>query len=134
MIVVDTNVIGYLFLSSERSGETEKALIKDSHWIAPVLWCSEFRNVLATYMHQKLISLEDAFQIYSEAESLMKDAEYEVPSRQVLELANESGCSAYDCEFVALAMDLNVSLITVDKKLLSKFPTITFALDKFVSE
>ncbi len=133
MIVVDTNVIGYLFLSSDRSNQAEQALIKDSHWVAPVLWQSEFRNVLATYLNHELISFENGLNIISEAESLMKDAEYKVTSRQVLKLVAESGCSAYDCEFVALAIDLNVPLITVDKKILSKFPAISIALDEFVS-
>ncbi len=31
---------------------------------------------------------------------------YSVISRHVLTLAEHSGCSAYDCEFVALAQDL----------------------------
>ena len=134
MIVVDTNVIGYLFLSSERSNQSEQAFNKDPHWIAPVLWRSEFRNVLATYINQKLISFEDGLGVVAEAESLMKDAEFDVTSLQVLKLAEESGCSAYDCEFVALAVDMNVPLITVDKKILSKFPTISTSLDEFVSE
>jgi len=134
VIVVDTNVIGYLFLSSERSNQSEQAFNKDPHWIAPVLWRSEFRNVLATYINQKLISFEDGLGVVAEAESLMKDAEFDVTSLQVLKLAEESGCSAYDCEFVALAVDMNVPLITVDKKILSKFPTISTSLDEFVSE
>jgi len=50
MIVVDTNIIGYLFLSSEQSLLAERALKKDSEWAAPILWRSELRNVLALYM------------------------------------------------------------------------------------
>ena len=46
MIVVDTNVIGYLFLSSDQSVLAERALQKDNEWAAPILWRSEFRNVL----------------------------------------------------------------------------------------
>jgi hypothetical protein len=34
MIVVDTHVIGYLFLSSEQSMLAEQALKKDSEWAA----------------------------------------------------------------------------------------------------
>ena len=47
MIVVDTNVIGYLFLSSEQSILAEYALKKDSEWTAPIIWRSELRNVQA---------------------------------------------------------------------------------------
>ena len=76
MIVVDTNMIGYLFLSGERSSQAEQVLAKDIHWTAPLLWRSELRNVLATYLNQKLIELEDAFQIMAAAEQLMTDSEY----------------------------------------------------------
>jgi len=34
----------------------------------------------------------------------------------------DSDCSAYDCEFMALAMKLDTRLVTVDKKLLRAFP------------
>jgi len=133
MIVVDTNVIGYLFLSSERSDQAEQALVKDPDWAAPLLWKSELRNVLATYVNRAFISLEDAIHIVSEAERLMKDSEYEIASDQVLRLTEQSRCSAYDCEFVALAMALNVPLITVDKKVLVQFPAISIDLNEFVS-
>jgi predicted nucleic acid-binding protein len=134
MIVVDTNVIGYLFLSSKRTDQAEQALLKDYHWAAPPLWRSEFCNVLATCTNRSLISLEDALIIISEAEQLMKDSEYEVASEKTISLATQSGCSAYDCEFVALAIDLNAPLVTVDKKILAKFPDVAISLDKFVSE
>lgn len=133
MIVVDTNVIGYLFLSGERSDQAEQVLVKDPHWAAPLLWKSELRNVLATYVNRAVISLEDAIGIISEAERLMKDSEYEIVSDQILRLAEQSGCSAYDCEFVALAMVLNVPLVTVDKKVLAQFPAISIDLNEFLS-
>ncbi|MBM3157122.1 MAG: type II toxin-antitoxin system VapC family toxin [Chloroflexi bacterium] len=133
MIVVDTNIIGYLFLSSKRTAQAEQALLKDSDWVAPRLWRSELCNVLATCTNRNLINLEDALLIISEAERLMEDSEYEVASEQVIRLATQSGCSAYDCEFVALAMDLNVPLVTVDKKILAKFPDVAISLNEFAS-
>ncbi len=41
MIVVDTHIIGYLYLSSERTEQAEQALLKDAAWVAPLLWRSE---------------------------------------------------------------------------------------------
>lgn len=134
MIVVDTNIIGYLYLLSERSEQAERALVKDPEWAAPLLWRSELCNVLATYLHENLIVLEDALYVIREAEALMQDREHETASAQVLRLAASSRCSAYDCEFVALAGDLNVPLVTVDKKILAQFPNIAVALHDFVSE
>jgi predicted nucleic acid-binding protein len=134
MIVVDTNIIGYLYLTSERSEQAEKALVKDPMWAAPILWRSELRNVLALYIRKELIKLEDAQQIMGEAMKLMQEREYEVASHQVLSLAAKSKCSAYDCEFIALAKDLDVSLITVDKQILSQYPEVAISLEAFVAE
>jgi hypothetical protein len=52
MIIVDTNIIGYLYLTSDHSPQAEKALLKDPFWSAPILWRSEFRNVLALYIRK----------------------------------------------------------------------------------
>jgi predicted nucleic acid-binding protein len=133
MIVVDTNVIGYLYLTSERSEQAEKALLKDPLWAAPLLWRSELRNVLTLYIRKELLNLEDAQRIMGEALKLMQEREYEVASYQVLHLAAKSNCSAYDCEFVALAKDLDIPLITVDKRILNQYPEVALSLEAFVS-
>ncbi len=64
-------------------------------------------------------------------ELLNKVKEYEVSSYDVLSLASESGCSAYDCEFIAVANELKVSLLTADKQLLQNFPEVTISLSDF---
>jgi predicted nucleic acid-binding protein len=51
-----------------------------------------------------------------------------VNSREVLQLARDSDCSAYDCEFVALAKQLDTQLLTMDKKVLKAFPQRAVAL------
>ena len=122
MIVVDTNVIAYLYLSGEHTERAEALLERDSDWAAPLLWRSEFRNILAGYMRRKTLTFEDARALQLEAESLLAGAEHEVDSRLVLELVRDSDCSAYDCEFVALAMTLGAKLVTMDGKLLKAFP------------
>lgn len=133
MIVTDTNIIAYLYLEGERSAQVEKLLEKETQWAAPLLWRSEFRNVLALYMRKRNLSLEQAQQIMQEAMLLMQEREYEIVSSDVLELVTASGCSAYDCEFVALAEDLGISLVTVDKKILNEFSQIAVSLDDFLT-
>ncbi len=128
MIVVDTNVLAYLYLPGEFTAAAEMLLEHDSDWAAPILWRSEFRNILTGCMRRKTITFEQAISLQHEAENLMDGAEFEVESLSVLELARESDCSAYDCEFVALAMRLNTKLFTMDKKLLRAFPKRTIAL------
>jgi predicted nucleic acid-binding protein len=131
MIVVDTNVIAYLYLTGERSAQAEQALVRDPDWAAPLLWRSEFRSVLALYVRRALLSLQDAQEIMDEATGLMQDREYETTSHRVLSWVAESTCSAYDCEFVALAQDLGVPLVTVDRQILGQFPTLAISLDAF---
>ena len=123
MIVVDSNIVAYLYLPGDRTAAAEALLEQDPEWAAPVLWRSEFRNILAGYMGRKTITFDQACSLQSEAESLLAGAEFEVDSSSVLELVRDSDCSAYDCEFIALAIRLNTKLVTVDKKLLREFPT-----------
>jgi predicted nucleic acid-binding protein len=132
MIVVDTNLIVYLHVTGEWSERAEQASRKDPHWSAPRLWRSEFCNVMTLYIRNRHLTLEAAQRIMAEALGLMVGAEQEVNSLRVLELTAASGCSAYDCEFVALAQDLGVRLVTVDKQVLRQFPDVATALDEFV--
>ena len=128
MIVVDTNVLAYLYLPGEYTAAAEALLEQDSDWAAPILWRSEFRNILAGYLRRKAITFEQANSLQREAESLLEGAEFELESIAVLELVRDSDCSAYDCEFIALAMKLDTKLITMDKKLLRAFPKRAIAL------
>jgi len=128
MIVVDSNILAYLYLPSEYTKAAESLLETEPEWAAPLLWRSEFRNILAGYIRRKIISFEQACDIQNEAESLLAGNEFEVESRAVLDLVRDSDCSAYDCEFVALANRLNTKLVTVDKKLLRAFSNKTRAL------
>jgi len=122
MIVVDTNVIAYLYLPGDRTASAESLFREDSEWSAPLLWRSEMRNVLATQIRVGRIKLNGAQSIQTEAEQLLDGREFAVDSAEVLQLAAESGCSAYDCEFVVLADYLDVPLYSADQRLVERFP------------
>jgi len=124
MIVADTNTIAYLYLPTAQTDDVVSLLHKDPHWVAPLLWRSEFRNVLALYVRKGIIDFSTAIAMQSQAEQQLSEDEYSVNSSDVLALASESGCSAYDCEFISLAKSLNLKLITSDKKLIQLFPKI----------
>jgi len=128
MIVVDSNVLAYLYLPGEYTAAAEALLEQDSDWAAPILWRSEFRNILAGYMRRKAITFEQAYSLQREAESLLEGSEFEVETRAVLELVRDSDCSANDCEFIALAVRLDTIMVTMDKKLLRAFPKRAIAL------
>lgn len=129
MIVVDTNVLAYLYLPTNYTAHAEALLQRDPEWAAPILWRSEFRNILAGYLRRRTLSFEAAGAIQAEAEGLLAGNEHLVDSLRVLELVRDSDCSAYDCEFVALAMRLGTKLITMDAKLLRAFPRHTVSLE-----
>ena len=128
MIVVDSNVLAYLYLPGDYTVDAERWLEHDPEWAAPVLWRSEFRNILAGYIRRKVLTFEQACRVQREAENLLAGSEFEVDSEVVLELVRDSDCSAYDCEFIALARTLGTTLVTADKKLQRAFPAIAMGL------
>jgi predicted nucleic acid-binding protein len=134
MIVVDTNVIAYLFIKGDYSAMATSLLEFDSVWIVPYLWKSEMRSVLTHYLRGGHLTLSESHSIMAEAEDFLSGNEYEVNSFEVFELASSSNCSSYDCEFVALAKRLELNLYTSDKKVLKEFPDITTDLKRFKCE
>jgi predicted nucleic acid-binding protein len=79
-------------------------------------------------MRRKTLTLDEARAVQAEAEALLAGNEHDVDSRHVLELVRDSDCSAYDCEYVALAIRLGVKLVTMDSKLLKAFPKHALSL------
>lgn len=131
--MADTNLIAYFFLHGEYSDLAEKAFRKDSQWVAPLLWRSEFRSVMLKCIRDDYIKFNDAVQIVGEAEGFMMTREYTVGSLDVLRLASSTDCSAYDAEFVVLAQELGIPLVTLDTIILKAFPETAIRLDRFVS-
>ena len=129
MIVVDTNILAYLYLPGDFTEQAEALLAQDADWVAPTLWRSEFRNILAGFMRRGTLTFDQAYAIQREAEALLSGREYDMDSYDVLALVRKSDCSAYDCEFVALAVRLGIRLATMDKKVLRGFPAEAVALD-----
>jgi predicted nucleic acid-binding protein len=131
VIVVDTNVIAYLLLGGEKTSRTRSIFERDSKWAAPLLWRSEFRSVLAMYIRQGKLKPEKAMEFMNEGEILLEGEEYQVDSWRIIKLIDSSNCSAYDCEFVALAQSLNVPLITSDKQIINEFPETAISIESY---
>ena len=132
MIVVDTSVVAALYVQTPQTKRAEQALQRDPDWAAPLLWRSELRNVLATLGRTGRLDLPDAIDIAKAAEELIAGREFAVPSSAVLSAAVRSGCTAYDCEFVVLAADLGVPLVSLDRRLVKAFPDVSIALGDYV--
>ena len=134
MIVADANVLVALLIPGPRMAEAETLLKREPVWAAPFLCLSEFRNVLVSYVRRGEIPPGRARALASAAEDLLREREFRVASDQVLERAESSGCTAYDCEYVALADELGVPLVTSDRQILRAFPEIAVSLEDAVAE
>jgi len=133
VIVADTNLLAYLYIEGTLNQQARQVLLRDPEWAAPALWRSELRNTLIKCFRGGLIGRDEAFRIMADAELTMLFNEYDLASGDVLELAAETGCSAYDAEFVVLAKDLGVPLVTTDKDLLAKFPDVAVTPERFLA-
>jgi predicted nucleic acid-binding protein len=132
VIVADTNLVAYLLLPGAHTDLADQVWQKDAEWAAPVLWRSEFVNVLAGYLRKKLLTRPAALDAFRRAEAVVGGLAFPSDAGQVLKLVESSTCSAYDCEFVALAQELGVALVTSDARILQNFPRIAVSLDDFV--
>jgi predicted nucleic acid-binding protein len=132
MIVVDANVIVAFVTVHEFTGLARAAALREE-WTAPILWRSEVRSALARLMRARRIRLEDAQAVYKRAEMKMwKDCS--VRAEKVLEYCAHSACSAYDCEYVVLAEDLGLRLVTLDEPLIKHFPKTALHLRDYAAE
>jgi predicted nucleic acid-binding protein len=133
VIVADTNLLVYLHVRGTLTTEAEAVLERDPLWVSSLLWRSEFRSALVGLIRQGNITLDIAREIAHQTELWMNGREYTVATDGVLRLAMESGCSAYDCEFAALAQDLGIPLVTVDRQLLNAFPSLAVSIHNFIA-
>jgi len=134
MIVVDVNFLIHFYFPSDFSSITEKVFLKDPIWISPILWRSEFKNVLLGFVRKNIVDFSKAIEGIEKAEIKMQGAEHPVSSLQVMELGRNSNCSAYDCEYVALAKTKELILLTWDGKILKAFPEIATTPEKYLEK
>jgi predicted nucleic acid-binding protein len=122
VIVVDTNILAYRWLPGPRNADADALVRFDPEWAAPLLWRSEFRNVLTGYIRSNRLSVVEAERAMRHAAVCLRAGEHAVADEVVLNMVARCSCSAYDCEFVALAYALDSILVTEDKALLAAFP------------
>ena len=127
-VVVDTNVIAYYWLPGAHTQNAVALRRMTDDWFVPGLWRSEFRNVLAGYLRAGIIGLDQARALIRSAEADLVDCEREVDSAAVMDLVAASTCSAYDCEFVALARHIGIPLVTEDTSLVRAFPDVAMTM------
>ena len=133
MIVADVNLVAYLLLGGPEAALAQRVLERDPVWAAPLLWRSEFRSVLAAYMRLRDLPRHDAWRAHRLADALIRGHEFAPSGEAVLTLIASSSCSAYDCEYVAVANELEVPLVTWDRHVLKAFADRAVSPREFVA-
>ena len=132
MIVIDTNILVYRWLPGPRTAEVEALIRHDPEWAAPLLWRSEFRNVLAGYLRAEKLTTGDSERAVQHAARCLLGGEHAVSDHAALELVARTKCTAYECEYAALALSLGTILVTEDKALRAALPNVCRSLAEAV--
>ena len=130
MIVVDTNVLVRLVFDTNSISADVR--LRDREWAIPRLWRSEFRSALAGMIRVQGLPPEQASDAFRRAEALVS-VESEPDTAEIIALVQRTNCTAYDLEFVAVALSLGVPLVTNDKQVLAEFPAIAISLEAFAA-
>ena len=133
MIVVDTNVIHYCWVHGQNTEIAQAVREKDPEWHAPILWRSELRNVLTAYLRRGVLTRAQIVWILGAADRALAEREHIIPDDLVLDVVASSALTAYDAEFVLLALALSVPLVTADKGVLKAFPECALTMEAFLS-
>ena len=132
MIVADSNLIAYLHLPGPKAEAADAVLLKDSEWWVPPLWKSEFRSILFAYMRTRGMDGSTAEAHWVQALDHLSFTQKEPDPASVLAKASQSNLSAYDAEFVVLAEELGVPLVTYDAQILRAFPKLALSPEDYL--
>ena len=132
MIVVDSNIITARNLTSSLTSETRQVEEKDPVWIVPVLWRYEFQNILATSIKTKQIKPEQAMDIWEKVSKVLIENECEPSASKVIDFVAQHGITAYDGQFIGLALEMGIPFVTEDRELQEKFPGTAISMDEFL--
>jgi predicted nucleic acid-binding protein len=132
MIVVDSTIIAARNLSSVLTSKAERVEKKDPVWIVPVLWRYEFQNILATAIKAKQITPEYALDVWLKVAGILVENESEPSAARVMDLIAKYGITAYDVQFIALAMEMGILCVTEDGELQRKFPRVAVSMGDFI--
>ena len=132
MIVADTNLVAYFVIPGTSTQQAERVRAKDKVWVAPPFLPHELLNVMTTYVRRNMLDRDEALRAYRRGLTLVTISDLPFDPVAILNLATSSACAAYDAEFVWLAKELGVPLVTADQEVLRAFPGVAVGLDQFV--
>jgi len=117
MIVVDASVVAYLLIEGELTEVVRELYQVDPEWLTPPILNHEILSILAAVGAEEQ-SPHSVEIIWRDARALL-GARQQVPDPvNSLRLAVELGISSYDAQYLSLAQQLKLPLITGDARLL----------------
>jgi predicted nucleic acid-binding protein len=124
VIVADTNLLVYLLVPTPLTRAAEQVRALEKVWIAPPLIRHELLNVLARYVRRGDVTLDEAGRACRRAEDLIEVSTARPDATDILRAAGKTNCSTYDLEYVWLARELDLPLVTADQEVLAAFPDV----------
>ncbi len=129
MLLVDTNIVAYLFIAGDRTKKVHELYARDAEWKSESFLLIEFSNILATYERAGALNRAQAEDLLHDAERRLRGL-VNVPHVFALRTAQRFGVSAYDARFLAAAESLDTRLVTEDVKLRAAAPGLTQSLSE----
>jgi predicted nucleic acid-binding protein len=133
VIVADASLLAHLLIPGSETSLAEAVFGKDPEWTAPPLWRSELRSVVLKHIRVSRMTFALANTVFETALRLIGDREMSMPAPLILENAIGFKISAYDAEYVALARQLDVPLLSFDRKLRAAAPDVVSSPQAFVA-
>lgn len=133
MIVVDANILLYAMIECDATPLTQELKNKDPDWRAPPLLIHEVLNVLVTQERRGTLALDQCRELLRGATAFMGAASIAVDVELALAIAVRHRITGYDAQYVALAQQLDVILVTEDRKLREAAPGIALSLSEYLA-
>lgn len=127
-MVVDANVVVYMLLEGDKSAEARLLHQTYPDWVCPTILRHEVMNVWTTYGRAGGISREGCLALTGACMTLLEGREVDVDPATTVQVAMDLGMSAYDAEYVAVALALEGVLVTEDCDVLGKARSVARSL------
>lgn len=132
-LVVDANVLVYMLLDGEKSPVARRLHELRPDWVCPAILRHEFMNVCATYQRAGGLSRGECLALLKTGLALLSGREVDVDPGVAVGVAMDLDLSAYDAQYVAVALALQGVLVTEDRVVLARAPAVARSPADFVN-
>jgi predicted nucleic acid-binding protein len=130
-LVVDANVFVYMLLDGEKSSAARHLHELHPDWVCPSILRHEFMNVCATYRRAGGFSREECLALVGTGMALLSGREVDVAPEAIVGVAIDLDLSAYDAQYVAVALALGSVLVTEDRTVLARALVVARSLEGY---